>query len=84
MYSLYVGVGICAPDIMCNRETTTAECPIKCATFIYPLLDWETNPLMAVSISFGGILLVVIAHLFLWTVSKSRIYQKELKVPKDS
>ena len=67
---------------MCNRETTTQECPIKCATFIYPLLDWENNPLMAFLISLGGILLVVIAHFFLWAVSKSRNGQKELQVSK--
>ena len=38
--------------------------------FIYNILDWNERPLRSVGFSFGAIVSVAVAHVFLWAIAK--------------
>ena len=78
-----LGQGICAP--FCDSEDNTRlplmlgmmamkssarECPVQCSSFIYPVLDWESNPGLAVLTSIGGSGACIVIHFCLYVVHK--------------
>ena len=51
----------------------TTSCPIQCAPFIYPMLDWSTNPWLAVLVTLGGCVAVPACHAVWWGVYRGRM-----------
>jgi len=57
-----------------HPSDTHQHCPVECAPFIYPMLDWGSNPLMAVITTVGGCVAVPLCHVVWWLVMKLREY----------
>ena len=63
------GVGVCyntktTPE---NHPTATVHFPDSnewCDPFIYPILDWQNNPLIAIGVILGGCLVIPLIHFF--------------------
>ena len=80
------GEGICASSCheedktiplqlaMMSTSNSSKDCTVQCASFIYPVLDWENSPEVAVSISIGGSFACVIIHLCLYGLHKLKLY----------
>ena len=73
------GVGICYTTQVGHPTATVAKAPnFWCDPFIYPILDWENEPLMAVGIIAGGCLFIPVLHFFWLGLAwiRQKIYAK--------
>ena len=97
---MILGDGICAPSLSDLKDLPSpilihtiphsidneiaTECPIECAPFIYPMLDWSNEPLLAVIVTLGGCVVVPLCHALLWGVFRVRLaLWKQLKEAKN-
>ena len=66
----------CAPQSLTNSTTTISpeDCLIKCDKFIYPILDWEDNPGLAVGMIGAGVVAMPLIQTFWWACTKLRKY----------
>ena len=63
------GVGVCynTKTTPQNHPTATVHFPDSnewCDPFIYPILDWQNNPLIAIGVILGGCLVIPLIHFF--------------------
>jgi len=73
------GTGACIHrcfDLPLNSTISKLDpsCPIHCDNYIYPILDWDAHPGMAVGIVLGGCVFMPVLQAFWYGVFKLRKY----------
>ena len=58
------GTGICYDTRDGHPTATVEQNGLWCDPFIYPILDWENNPKIAVGMIFGGFVVFPLLHMF--------------------
>lgn len=80
------GVGICMPR--CDHLPTNSSldpldpsCPVSCDHYIYPILNWDSQPGLAMGMVVGSCLLMPLLQSFWWTVVWTRQRIKQAVTP---
>merc|ERR1712080_400937 len=73
------GTGACIHrcfDLPLNSTISKLDpsCPIHCDNYIYPILDWDAHPGMAIGIVLGGCVFMPVLQAFWYGVFKLRKY----------
>ena len=71
------GVGICMPRCQNLPANSTldpldASCPVSCDHYIYPILDWESKPGLALGMVVGSCLLMPLLQSVWWATVWAR------------
>ena len=104
MISRYQGEGVCA-STLCEEslespsmalamrpqlmDHSSSSCPVECAHFIYPMLDWSGRPLLALLTTLGGCVAVIVSTSVLYGLYRLRLlcsvkFNAEIKARKVS
>ena len=73
------GTGVC--QRRCEEVSPApagAPCPVVCDPFIYPILDWESKPLMAVGTVLASCVMMPVLQSVWWGVVWIRLKIKSL------
>ena len=73
LYWVAGGEGICTAN--CHQEgpeILPPACPVECSHYIYPMLDWRDQPLVALLVSAGGSLAVILSLALLYAIYRVR------------
>ena len=66
------GVGVCYTTDLGHPTATEKRGEFWCDPFIYPILDWQSNPAIAAGVLAGGCIVLPIFHAFWMGLAKIR------------
>ena len=80
------GVGICmprCPDLPTNSSMDPLDpsCPVSCDPYIYPILNWDSQPGLAMAMVVGSCLLMPLLQSVWWAVVWTRHRVKQAISP---